>query len=347
MGLFGFGKREQLDSPVGAGNPIEAFWRWWAANSDALAAAVPRGELPNYAQTISGLVHAIDTGLAWEFGPGTTSEHQLTVTAAGNAELRRVARRWLRAAPPADAIWAFNDLRQPSSLDVVLQMGPAELSLADVRVATRRRGAGLDVVTYHPLFAELPEEVRGQITFLCLDNALGEEAVDLWVEAIDHDVEEPPGSRPLADLPELVAEVIVEGMPGGEMGWTVLSGDGPEGPVLVSCLSRLSSVQAPDCDQHVGAMVEFADVTAEGFPGEGSFGALGAFEDQLVAAAGDRGRLVAVETAAGRRTLHFYVDSASEAAARLEAAAHGWQQGLVTVNTRLDPAWQVVSQFRM
>ena len=218
--------------------------------------------------------------------------------------------------------------------------------MGEITVAGTRSGTGLDVTVHHPLFGGLPERVRTQIAFLGLDAALGEETVELWIGGIECAVSPPSGSRPLADLPAMVAEVIAAGMPDGQMGWTMLRGDGPRGPVLVTCLNRLNSIQAPDHDAHAAVAVPFRDRTAEGWPGPGSLDALRAFEDHLSAIVRGSGQLVAVETGDGVRTLHFYVDSTTPAAGQLQVATSGWDQGRVTVSSRPDPSWDAVRAFR-
>ncbi len=343
MSLFRKKAPKRASDPAAA---IAAFWQWWASSAADIAAAFPAGRLPEYAGDVRRRVHAIDPGLAWEFGPGVNSQYQLTVTAEGDAGLRRVARRWLRAAPPADAVWSFHDMRQPSGLDAYLDIGDAKLALKDVRVAVTRRGFGLDVAVHHRLFARLPEQAQRQIAFLCLDAALGEEAVELWVDEITIATREPRDSRPLGDLRGLLEQVIAEAMPDGEMGWSLAHGDGPRGSLLVTCLNRLSSVQAPDWDQHVVVTVPFLDVIEAGWAGEGSFNALRAFEEHLSGIVRGSGHLVATETSGGVQTLHYYVDSTTPAAGQLEAATAGWDQGLVTVTTQLDPSWDGVRAYR-
>lgn len=345
MGLFSR-RKPAPPTPDDRRAAIAAFWQWWAGISPELADAIPAGRLPSYADAISGRVHAIDSRLAWEFGAGTGSEHQLTVTAGGDPDLRRVARRWLRAAPTADATWAFHDLRQPSGLNATLQIGDQSIHFADVRVAATRSGSGLDVVVSHPVFGQLAEGLRGQITFLALDAALGEEAVELWLDGVEAGAVEAPGARPLAALPGIVADVVADVMPEGEMGWALMEGQGPRGPVLVLALNRLSSVQAPDLDQHVAVDVPYADRTEAGLPGAGSLDALRHLEEHLSQRIDGSGRLVAVESSAGVRTLHFYVDSTTTAADQVRVASEGWPQGRVTVNVELDPGWEAVRPFR-
>ena len=48
----------------------------------------------------------------------------------------------------------------------------------------------------------------------------------------------------------------------------------------------------------------------------------------------------------GRRTLHYYVDSARPTAGVVEAAVAGWTQGRVEVAATPDPAWQAVRHLR-
>lgn len=344
MGLFSRHKPHPQPS-ADARVAIGEFWRWWASVSDELAAAIPDGRLQQYIEVLAQRVHSIDPGLAWEFGPGRTSEHRLTVTAEGNPALRRVARRWLHAAPPADPTWTFSDLRQAGHVDSVLSIGGVELALGDLRFLGTPDDNGLDVVVFHPTFPALPEQLRNQVAFIGLDAALGEETVELWIGTIGCVLEDPPGSRPLAELRGVVDEVIAAATDDGTMGWSVLQGSGPAGPVLVMRLNRLSSIQAPHHDRHAAVLVPFTDLTPDGWPGRRSLDALHGFENHLRDIVRGSGQLVAVETCAGVRTMHFYLDSATPAVAQLEAAISGWPQGRVIVESDLDPSWEAVRVF--
>src|SRR6185437_7390187 len=59
----------------------------------------------------------------------------------------------------------------------------------------------------HPGFADLPDAVRGQITFLALDWLLGEDAVESWIGAVawtatpDADVRPPATGRDPSGAP--------------------------------------------------------------------------------------------------------------------------------------------------
>jgi hypothetical protein len=345
VGLFSKRKREPSDAEIGAG--IEEFWRWWAGAARELAEAVPAGRLVDHADAVTERVDAIHPELAWEFGRGIHSEHQLTVTAGGDPALRRIARRWMRSAPPSDRMWSFYDMRLPGALDAVLRIGDAAVAFADVRVAAVRRATGLDVTVHHPVFASVSAETCHQIAFLCLDTALGEEATELWIGKTGWSVDDPVGSRPLAELPAMLAAVTQEYAPDGKMGWLLAEAQTPHGPMLVRCLNRLVSVQAPDLDQHVAITVEFRGVTQMGMPGPNDDQDLADLESTLEAAVNGVGQIVAVRTGDGSRTFHCYVDSATSGAHDLRKAARGSAGAQVHVHARLDPSWEAVQPFRV
>lgn len=169
----------------------------------------------------------------------------------------------------------------------------------------------------------------------------------MWIGSIDTATTEPQDARPLGALRGLVQGLRDEIAPEGETGWALLRGQGPHGPVMVSCLSRLAAIQAPDHDQHVALSVPYTDRTDEGWPGADTLNALQGFEDHLIGIVKGSGQLVAAETSNGTRTMHFYVDSGTPAAGQLQAAARDWNQGTVRVVATADPSWQQVADFRL
>ena len=52
---------------------LEAFWTWWAAARDGIAADIERGTVAGRAPEISGAVDALHAKLAWELSPGATA----------------------------------------------------------------------------------------------------------------------------------------------------------------------------------------------------------------------------------------------------------------------------------
>lgn len=328
---------------------IEEFWSWWAAGGAAAAdAAIRAGEPQRVVADLTRRVAAIHPDLAWELAPGATADHVLVVTSEGNPELRAPARRWLRAAPPACATWEFADARQPAAdlAGTRLAVGDAELGFADVVVAPRRVGNRLDVALHHPLFGELPEPARAQICFLALDAALGETDVETWIGEITPATVPPLDAFGLSHLRGLVEQLAAEATDAdGNPTWVLLQGEGPAGPLLATAQVPLAVTTAPELDRHVAVRVPFRGRNLDGLPDDASLSALRDLEDHLSARL-EAGRLVAHETSAGVRVLHYYVESGTPACEVLRVAAAGWPQGRVEVVEEPDPGWHAVRHLR-
>ena len=349
MGLFSRRRDTSTPDPDAA---IEAFWQWWAEEGrTAATAAIASGEVGPLVERVSARVGAISEDLAWEFGSGAAlgTEHQLTVTAEGNADLRALARRWRRAAPSADPTWAFADLKQRSPDVGSIELGIAErtITLGQVTVGARVVGHHVDVTVHHPVFEELEEPVRQQVAYLALDTAAGEEAVECWLGEITPSPVPPIDGFPLVHLAGFLDDhARARRDADGNPTWVLLRGTGPAGPVIAMAQVPLVSVSAPLLDTHVGVLVPFADTTDEGLPGPGSLEALRSLEDHVLHRLEGQGRLVAHETSAGRRTLHYYVDGTGPGADVVRAAVSGWDQGVPAVDVERDPGWGAVAHLR-
>ncbi len=332
--------------------PVEAFWQWWQAEGATLCAdAIARGRAEDVVEQLSDQVAAVQEGLAWQLGPGSSSQHALVVSPEGDPALRAAARRWLRAAPEPTPTWEYADSRQPVDLaGVSLGLGEQVLPLEQVRVAIAREGNRLGVVVHHPALATLPEEGRQQVAVLALDAALGEDDVETWVGSIEVSCESPGDAQhdlPLGDLPAAVQRLREEHL--DEQGlptWVLLRGTGPGGDVLVGAQVPLAATSAPDLDDHLAVAIPYRGRTDEGFPDAGALTALRDLEDHVTERLGSSGRLVAHETSAGTRVLHYYVDSTSPADGVVRAAVTGWSDGDVRVSVEHDPAWTAVAPFR-
>jgi Family of unknown function (DUF695) len=330
---------------------IAQFWSWWVGRGAAEVEAALEARQPDrIVQPVSAVVKQIHSGLAWELGPGTTSAHVLVVSAEGDPWLRATCRRWLRAAPTADATWEYSDVRLPAATpeSITLEFDGARLDVPTVQVAARVVGAVLDVVLYHPAFAGLSEEQRTQATFLLLDAVLGEAAVETWVGTIASSLTPPLDAVPLVSLPSVVDSLRTDNTdPDGRPRWALLTGTAPDGaPVIASTQIPLRAITAPHLDTYVGLAVRFADLTDAGLPGPGSLGELRALEDHISGRLADSGRVVAHETHAGLRVFHVYVDGTTPAVEQLRAAVTGWTQGPIAFDTRADPGWDSVGHLR-
>lgn len=335
MGLFKKKARPEAET-------IAEFWQWWATVRDDVATAIPAGTVSAFSDGFNRRVSAIHPDLQWELSRGGSSAHALAVTPGGQAALRAAAARWLAAAPPADETWSYRSVRaaDPSSFEAIIELDGHKLELAQIRYGVTVRGENrqIDVVCYHPAFAGLPDNVRGQITFLTLDWAVGEDDVEIWLGEITWTAAEPAEPQTPAQLRQAVDAVAA-----GEDSWVLMQGQRRDGtPMLATAASPLRPARWPRFDLHVPIRLPYQRHNEGQFPVDESLAALRRFEDELTAAIGSNGTLVAHETSARLRTLHYYVDSQTNARAELESRLPQWREGRASAGPRLDPAFDQV-----
>ncbi len=336
---------------TGAAHPYAAFWDWWSSEGRTLAEQSIDGHLDpdDFARTMAARVHSLGE-LAWELAAGETSEHVLVISPGGDPTLRALARRVVLAAPEADETWSYVDSRPaaPDPESIVLSAGGTpDVDFARISVAARMNEGRFDVLVHHPAFADLPEETRAQVTFLALDAAVGEIDTELWLGEVQP-VEFPPlDGFGLAALRAVVQDLKRQRLdPDGQPRWVLLSGETPEGPLLVMVRSPLHPVTAPHLDTYVAVSVPYQGRTESGLPDDETIEALRSFEHRLAARLGNEGQVVAHLSVAGVRTLHLYVDSTSGLLPTIKEVARSWDQGTVSVHDMHDPAWQAVVHLR-
>lgn len=325
------------------------FWEWWSSEgARRTAEAIAAETLDAWASTISEHVDAVHPELAWELGPGSTSEHVLVVTAEGDPALRSTARRWRRAAPSADAVWEYSDVRLPAAgLTWSLGLDGETLDAGGVRVGATVHGSAVDVVVHHPAFARMPKKAQQQAMFLMLDNGLGEALVETWVGEVSPSATEPQGAVDLLELRAVVAALETEHIDEhGSPTWSVLNGEAHGRPALAMAQVPLRPMTAPHLDTHVEVTLRYPDDGESGMPDAVSLTALRDLEDHLANRLGDSGRVLAHETSAGSRRLHVYVDGTTPAVEQVRTALSAWQGGPPGVAVDLDPAWAAVAHLR-
>jgi hypothetical protein len=325
-------------------DPIVGFWTWWEeTGAELVADAIARKEPGSISGVLAEHVNAIHGGLDWELGPGLHAEHTLVVTAAGDPATRAIARRWLRSAPPSDHLWEYADLRRPSP-EVTIQfegMPPVASDDALVTIEPDERAAAVHVGVHHPVFAQVSEDAQRRLTFLLLDLSLGEEMTETWIGAVETLVERPDGTRPISELlPAVAAFAAGFTTEDGDPTWRLLEGFVDGQRLIATTEVPLRSIRLPHLDTHVGVTIGYPAGREDGLPDAEMLDQLRNLEDHLTSRLGDSGRLLAHETIAGARTLHYYVDGSTPASAQLEAATTGWPHGEVTLTTTRDPGWQ-------
>lgn len=160
--------------------PIAQFWEWWQALGRRMVLeAIATRHWDSVIDAIGSRVDAIDPQLQWEFGPGDSRPHSLTLAAAGDMGLRRITEEWLRHAPQ-DPDFDFFPARQAAAAPGDIALDGHQLRASDLRFVVLERPLPglLDVTVHHPAFAGLDERARLQFSFLFLDQLLGEDGVE-------------------------------------------------------------------------------------------------------------------------------------------------------------------------
>ncbi|MGN9839067.1 DUF695 domain-containing protein [Nonomuraea sp. H19] len=347
-----FGRKDADDDEDGGSREdgIAAFWTWWEEARPRLDSLVAAGEPGGLEDLLAPAVAALHPDLVWEVAPGRNAMHTLVVTAAGDAELRPLAHRWAKAAPPADLLWEFHPSRQanPQALELTVDVGGFEFALDKLMVGLRvPRGAPrVDVAAYHPIFGELDEDTRMEATLLALDWLLGEDDVARWVGEITAATFEPIDAVAAAHLPAVLADLAGEQ---DEEQWLLLEGQTAGGaPLVATARYPLRPVDYPLFDQHIAITLPYAHRDEAGLPIGASLAALRDFEERLAARLlklRDDAVLAAHLSAEGQRIIHVYADPTGDAAIHAKELIVSWEEGEPRVDVTSDPGWTDVAPF--
>ena len=374
MGIFRRPRETSAATPASIGE----FWEWWerarpqieasiSASAHALAVeeAAEPGEAGDAAdglgdaageglpaelvEELSNRVRRIHPDLQWEIGGGDDDHPTLTVTGAGDPELRGLAERWCRAAPRGKAAggWRFFPARQadPEMLEHKLVLGDHEFDLDYVKLGMRAdtARARVHISAYHPDFLFVSEEQRAQVAAHVLDWSLGEDDVARWIGDVAVATEPPVDALPPSMLRAVVEQVA---QPFEEPTWLTGESRTPRGhPALLGARFPLHRQDYPLCDLHVAVTVPYRHSNPDRLPVEPSAGALRDFEKKL-GSLGERAVLAVRETGDGMRVFHLYADPDSGVIAELDQLAAGWPEGKARVESASDPGWRALAPYR-
>jgi hypothetical protein len=310
-----------------------AFWTWWSGARASITASIESGGFDQRTVAdISRAVSAVDKGLAWELAKGKTANHAFCVSPEGDPVMRQVAIRWLASAPPADATWEFHASKQPRQGDAILEVAGVRIDLGEMRAIgawdeSRRR---FDVRLWHPAFADVPANVRGQVMFLFLDGLLGEEDVERWIGAIEP-LEAPSGGRTPDELRAEIDRRRAE--TAGDERWILATGTSASGdPVVVVADASLKRIDHPFADHHVAVRVELTEADRDTT-------VLNAEEDDLTARLAGVAINAGHTTQAGWRAIHYVAEDPDAARHIVDAWVADHPARRVRVAVERDMRW--------
>lgn len=383
MALF---RRRRSTDETGSVAAVDEFWTHWDDVRGTLAASVDAGEpVPEEtAARVTERVQRIHPELTWEVaavsrstesGPGdlgamgdedpeeimarmsdmddplallgSTTSYALTLSGGPDDSARILTERWLRSAPK-DAEWQFHpaypaDHEQLAS-SITWDDHTFDLSHAALSLQVDQRRGTIDAGVYHPDNIFLPEETQTSLAEHVVMLALGEDDYVRWIAGV-----EPLAERPLDPLPPSSLPAVVRQLTGGgnANSWPTLQMRVPlRGIVEFSLRHPLHRRDFPAFTLYVQVSLGFAHSDNDKRPVDPSVAALEEFVTRIDGILGDNGALIAQQTVGGHRQLHYYLDPESGVLPEVEAAVREWSEGRSTVQSRLDPEWQSISQLR-
>ncbi|HWA28304.1 MAG TPA: hypothetical protein VG734_21830 [Lacunisphaera sp.] len=182
---------------------MAAFWKWFQEVAPRFYATIEAGKCGTLTEETSSRVNELSDGLGWVYGPGAGGKgHSLTVTGEGNIHRQLLTLRWLEMAPAIEG-WTFYAARQPGEIKGhVMGMFDQRFDPKEIWVSAsvNESDEKIDLTVWHPAWEKLENRQKFTVTFLFLDEALGEYGTDWWIGEINHGKDKLAASFPLEEL---------------------------------------------------------------------------------------------------------------------------------------------------
>lgn len=231
---------------------VDAFWEWFQRAAHRFASTIDAGQCGSLAEEVSEKIDELFPGFAWVFGPGPNRRgHSFTLSGEGIAHRQVLALQWAARAPTIGG-WTFHAARQPGpikghSIEIDgVRFDPKEIWVTPMVDTERER---IDITVWHPAWDRIDPSQQSTVTFLFMDEALGEYGTDSSIGKVEFGNGKLAGAFPLEELSDYVEKTASDHgwkthVPGSV--WTLYetkqsSGDFPRADILTqnTCLPRL------------------------------------------------------------------------------------------------------------
>lgn len=180
-------------APTGASfrDRVERFWDWFEGESERLHGEVKSGSLD--AGSFVAAMENVGLGLAWEFCKGDDAKEGFVLSGESDTTKCLLARHAIECGKERPALqkhWNLHHMKRPSEgvAGGSIQLdGERSFAFSDFLFAVDfdAEAEQLQVHVHHPLFESLEDGARWHLTWLALDNALGESLVMAWVGPVE------------------------------------------------------------------------------------------------------------------------------------------------------------------
>lgn len=215
--MWPFKKQE----PVAAQEPtlknnVTAFWEWFASNSERFYDTIENKKCSDLADEVSAAVDRWLPGMAWVFGPGENGVgHSLTISGEG-VLTEQFAARYCVARAPSLTNWSFYAARQPSRkvYGCCIETDQGRFKSEELWLAAyvNEQDEMIDIEVWHPLFNKMEQGQRYVVTYLVLDEVLGEFGTGNWIREVTFGAGRLKDAFPIWELREFVGRLESEKM---------------------------------------------------------------------------------------------------------------------------------------
>jgi len=190
---------------------VKDFWIWFEQNAPRLKETIDRGECSSLARETSEAINKMIPHIGWCYGPGEDDgSHALTLSPEGDRNHQFLAEYWIKQAPKIKH-WNFYSAKEGGDLAAshTINVGERDYSPEEIWVTPviNEQQEVIDITIWHPHFDELEDNGPLRITFIFLDELLGEYGVENWIGVIETKKDKFSESIPLMELAEYIESV--------------------------------------------------------------------------------------------------------------------------------------------
>jgi hypothetical protein len=161
--------------------PEEEFWKWFRSNESSLFDF--ENDQERLFDRIGAEMHKVNPYLTFEFGPKENGKREFVVSADGIREAFPEVER-LYAAAPSLPRWKFIKFRPRRTPSDITYEG-VKVRAASVVVEAKAAGQLADLTVFIPGYTQTAHNQYATITYLLLDEALGEYEVETRVGKVN------------------------------------------------------------------------------------------------------------------------------------------------------------------
>ena len=247
--MFSFFKKKKQE-PTFKGN-VEDFWTWFANNAARFKETIDQGKCADLLDETSSAISKMIPKIGWCYGPGEgEGRHALTLSPEADRDHQFLAEYWISRKPEIPD-WDFYPAKKGGDLSesYSINTGGYDFGVDEIWVSTEidTEDEKIVLTAWHHHFYELEENARYRVSFILLDELLGEYDVQNYIYLKEFTTEKLADSIPLMELSDFLESVKKE------YGWHKPS------PCETYCTYKLPGEEKvfPRSDAFVGSTCHF------------------------------------------------------------------------------------------